>query len=167
MNMHDLLKSVFDNTVKKDDAAAEKAFSDYIHSKAASVLNSLREQKSPFKLSGDDVLVNDKKVGTLKHDVDDDKGIEYTSVDGKKKKFKELKDLYAHLAKEHKVTESVKDYEKEVQGLDNHADCEDVDAFEDGEEESDGKAKAADKKRQKPIKKLIKDVDAGKRHTKA
>ena len=109
MSMKEQLHKVVENTVKKNDDEAYKAFSAYINEKAASVLKKINEDKSPIKLKGNDVFVNAKKVGTIKHDANADDGIEYTSNDGKTSKFNELKDLYSHLGKECKLNESKKE----------------------------------------------------------
>jgi hypothetical protein len=115
----------------------------------------MREEKSPIKLKGDDVYVEDKHVGSVKHDVEGDKGYEYTSKDGKKKKFESLKDMYAHIGVEHKLHESVKNYEKEVQALPNRDKCKDETAFEDGiDGKPDGKVK-----RKAKVEKLVSDIE--------
>ena len=164
MSKYENLKSVFDNIVKGDEAAAKEAFSAYITEKAAEVLTKLREEKSPIKIKGDDVFNGDKKLGSVKHDVDGDKGIEYTcGTSGKKKGFKTMPELMSHLAAECKMAESVKDFESEIKNMPNHGPkLKDEKAFEDGKEEG-AKGNAADTKLKKKPKKMIGTIDGGNR----
>lgn len=165
MSMHDDLKKVLDNIVMEDEAAAKDAFSAYIVAKTSAMLREAKKEKSPFRLDGEDLFVNDKKVGTVKNDVDGEKGLSYTSNEGKKKKFEKIADLYAHVGKECKLTE-VKDYESDVQGMPNHGPkLTDEKPFENPEEEG-AEGNKADKKLAAKPKKLIADINAGKRPTK-
>lgn len=174
MNMQEELKKYFDSLVKNDHDAAKQAYSNYVTAKASQVLKSLQESKSPIKMKGDDLYVNDKKVGTVKHDVDDSKGIEYTSADGKsKKKFDNVSDLYAHVSKEH--LKEVQDYEAKIKALKNRQKLKGEKPFADkieqgldADNDHDGTEDGAmeDKKRQKPIKDLISKIKSGKRETK-
>jgi hypothetical protein len=148
--MNDDLNKVFDSVVKNDDTSAKTAFDSYLTQKSVEILKDIRAKRtmnedgniSPIRLKGNDVYVNGKKEGTLIHDAEENKGIQYVANDGTKHKFKKLKDVYTHLGTAHKLHES-----KPVEGLDADGDH---DGAEDGAE--------ADKKRQKPIKKEIKKV---------
>lgn len=96
------LRDFVDAVIKSDDTAAKAAWQTYAVIKSKEVLKEKAE--TPIKMKGNDLLVNGKVVGQVKHDVDDDKGIEFT-CDGKTKKFDDLKALYAHVGKEHKLNE--------------------------------------------------------------
>ena len=177
--MQDDLKTVFDSVVKKDDAAASAAFSAYIDQKSIEVLKGLTEQKSPIQLKGNDVYVNGKHVGAVKHDAEEGKDIQYSPLEGEKHKFKKLGDLYAHLGKEHKLSESAtelkgidKDYESEVQALPNRPKLSKLKAYSsakgpgldaDGDHDGETDGKQADEKREAPVKKLVAKVDAEKK----
>jgi hypothetical protein len=181
MSMQDDLKTVFDSVVKKDDDAASAAFSAYIDQKSVEVLKGLTEAKfkSPIQIKGNDVFVNGKKVGGVKHNAEENKGLEYTPTDGEKQKFPKLGDLYTHLGKEHKLSESatdlkgiVKDYESEVQSLPNRPKLSKLKAFSsakgagldaDGDHDGEEDGASADAKREAPIKKLVAKVDAEKK----
>jgi hypothetical protein len=173
--MKDNLSKVFDATVQKDDPAAAAAFSDYIAQKTIEMIKAhkskINEDKSPIKLKGEDVFVNDKKVGRLKHHAEENKGLEYfPEGGGDKHKFAKLADLYTHLGKEHKLSESKdeKSEEKEIKDLPNREKFSKLKAFKsaggegldaDGDHDGDQDAKEADAKREKPEKKMIKKVD--------
>ena len=186
MSMQDDLKTVFDSVVKKDDDAARAAFASYVTQKSVEVLKKLNEDKSPIQLKGNDVMVNGKKVGAIKHNVEENKGIEYTPEGGEKQKFKKLGDLYTHLGKEHKLSESVvtgliadykdaaikmggigKDYEGDVKKLPNRPKFGKLKAFKnssgegldaDGDHDGTEDGKEADEKHEAPIKKLVNKI---------
>lgn len=174
MNMQEELKKYFDSSVKGDQEAAKQAYDNYVTAKATQIIKSLKEEKSPIKLKGNDVYVNDKKVGAVNHNVEDGKGIEYTSVDGKvKKSFKQLSDLYAHVGKEH--LKEVQDYEAKIKELKNRNKLKKEKAFAnkveqgldaDGDHDGTEDADMEDKKRQAPIKDLISKIKSGNRETK-
>lgn len=177
MSMKDDLKAVFDSVVKKDDVAAAAAFSAYIDQKSIEVLKGLTEEKSPIQLKGTDVLVNGKKVGNIKHNAEQNKGIEYTPTGGEKQKFAKLGDLYAQLGKEHKLSESasggiVKDYESDIQKLPNRPKMSKLKAYTskngpgldaDGDHDGEMDGDQADEKREAPVKKLVAKVEAEKK----
>jgi hypothetical protein len=105
------LGEYFDSVVKKDDATSFEAFTQYVETKGKSILKELMDEvKKPIRLKGNDVLVKGKKVGTISHDADkkdEDGGVEYTcDTSGKKSKHDKLANLFAALAKEHKLEES-------------------------------------------------------------
>jgi len=152
------LRDFVDAVIKKDDVAAKAAWETYSTLKAKDVLR--EKEESPIKLKGEDLFVNGKAVGKVKHDADDDKGIQYTASGGKSKKFDSLKDLYVHVGEEHKLNE-VKDYESEIQKLPNRDESkENISSFEDGKDgevtNKDGPAKAK-------AKKIIDNVKASKK----
>jgi hypothetical protein len=152
------LRDFVDAVIKKDDVAAKSAWETYSTLKAKEVLK--EKEESPIKLKGEDLFVNGKAVGKVKHDVDDDKGIQYTAAGGKAKKFDDLKSLYAHVGEEHKLNE-VKDFESEIQKLPNRDETEEnIDGFEDGK---DGEAKKTDGPAKAKAKKIIDNVKAGKK----
>lgn len=173
MAMQDNLKQVLDGIINENDTTAKIAFNNYIMEK---IINVLKEEKSPFRIDGDDLYVNNKKVGTIKNELEKDGKLHYVSNDGKKKKFNKMADLYAHVGKECGLDESVKDYEKEIQKLDNHGpkltkvkpftndDGQGLDA--DGDHDGWEDAEQASDKRKKPFKKLIADISNGKRAVK-
>ncbi len=113
--MKKFLEEFFDAVVQKNDEAAAAAFDAYAPAKVVAMIKSVKEAESPIKLKGDDVYVNGKKVGCLKHDVDKDENLEFIPDQGKKAKFAKLPDLYAHLSKEYKLTEAKE--EKQLWGL--------------------------------------------------
>jgi N-methylhydantoinase B/oxoprolinase/acetone carboxylase alpha subunit len=81
------LSEYFDAVVKKDDDAAQEAFSQYIEKKGKSILRELMDEvKKPIRLKGNDVLVKGKKVGTINNKLEGDKEgeepkVEYTCAD--------------------------------------------------------------------------------------
>lgn len=162
--MHDDLKKILDSIVMEDDTSAKEAFSKYIVAKASTMLREEKKEKSPFRLDGEDLYVNDKKIGTVKNDLEGDNGLHYISNDGKKKKFDKMADLYAHVGKECKLTE-VKDFEAEIHNLPNHGPkLKKEKPFENPSEEG-AEGDKADVKLAKKPKKLTADINAGKRDT--
>lgn len=171
MSMQDDLKTVFDSVVKKDDEAASAAFTAYLDQKAIEVMKKMNESKSPIQLKGNDVYVNGKKTGTVKHDAEENKDIQYEAVEGAKHKFKKLADLYVHLGKEHKLSEAVeseKKEEKDVKAMPNRPKFDKLKAYKsankpgmdaDGDHDGEEDGKQADAKRDKTEKKLIAKVD--------
>jgi len=63
-------------------------------------------ENSPIKLKGDDVYVSGKLVGSITNDLSDiNKGILFTSADGKfKKEVNTIREMYAFLLKHYNVT---------------------------------------------------------------
>lgn len=116
MDNKQFLKEMFDAVVKNDDEAAKAAFELYVTAKSRQLLAEKAAAKSPIKLKGTDLFVNDKKVGTVKHDVDDDKGIEFTADGGKAKKFDNIQDLYKHVGELHKLNEASTAYDVFLKG---------------------------------------------------
>lgn len=97
------LRDFFDATVKKDDEAAKSAINAHIEEKAKEIIK-LKEEaaKSPVKLKGNDLYVNDKKVGVVDHDPKDPKkGIKFTNTDGKATEYGDIPTLFKEVGAEH------------------------------------------------------------------
>lgn len=164
------LSEFFNDTVKNaDDAVAFESYSLYFENKMRSLHKELLEEaEKPVRLKGNDVLVQGKKVGTINHDHEkEDAKIEYTcDTSGKKTSHDKLANLFAALAKEHKLEESdlanagskalASKSEKEFKSFKNDDDLklEKQKSHEDKADHDDsGKAKSAAEKRKNEAKK--------------
>lgn len=115
MENNDLIKEFTDKIIKNDETSND-SIKQVIIDKTKNLVSSWKAQKvfegvfsgSPIELNGDDVLVNKKKVGTLKYDYNDfDGGINFISEDGRfSKEFEKLQDLYAYLMQTYNVKEN-------------------------------------------------------------
>lgn len=109
----DLLNKFLDATIKGEES---DAFNQYFVAKSKAIVGEMRQEQekinefnsnSSIKLSGDDVLINGKKIGQIKNDLDDmESGIEFSSLDGKiKKEFDDVESLYNFIASSYGVKE--------------------------------------------------------------
>lgn len=97
----------FVDLVATEDDGDRDVMKEVIDAKTKNILEFVGNSK--IKLDGDDVMVGDKKVGTVKVDHDDmESGINFVSDDGKfSKEFEDMQGLYSFLSSKFNVKEGV------------------------------------------------------------
>lgn len=103
--LYEALAGFIDAVANNDSETEQTSIKSYITAKTKLRLEA--EKNNPVKLSGDDVMVDGKKVGCIEHDIDDkESSIEFESTDGKtKKEFKSLEELYSYVTEKFGVKE--------------------------------------------------------------
>lgn len=102
--LYESLAAFIDAVATEDQDAERVSIKDFINEKSKTILE---YGDSAIKINGDDVIINGKKVGTIISDPTDmASGMFFTSLDGKKKEFDTVEDLYAFLGDVYNVAES-------------------------------------------------------------
>lgn len=120
MNKNEILNKFLENVIERNSESDRAAFDQFIILKAKEIVSEMRNEKSDeiqinefhgdgaIKLKGDDVLVNGKRVGTIKTNLNDmESGIDFVSSDGRfSKEFEDIQTLYRYIATTYGIKES-------------------------------------------------------------
>jgi hypothetical protein len=110
--LYESLSALIDAVTSENEEAESQLMSKIAKAKTQEILEGKTEIKefsgdSRIKMNGDDVFIDDKKVGTIKSDADDmTSGMVFTSADGDSKEFDTIEQIYGHIATKYNVKES-------------------------------------------------------------
>jgi hypothetical protein len=119
MENSSLIKEFTDKIIKNDDTSGD-SIRDVIVNKTKSLVANWKKQAafdavcegvlddSPVKFNGNDVLINNKVIGHIKYDLNDEQGgINFISEDGKfSKEFDDVETLFRYLIQKFNVKEN-------------------------------------------------------------
>lgn len=106
--LYESLSEWIDRVINGESDEDDNLFREYAKAKTKEILG--ENAQNPIQIKGDDVLVNNKKVGTVTSDPEDwDSGITFTTEDGSySREFNTIEELYSFIGERFNVKEGEK-----------------------------------------------------------